>query len=327
MPSDIDFVLPWVNGNDEAWQADSQKYASDDQHGSSVCRFRDWGLLPYWFRGVEKYAPWVRKVHFVTCGHCPKWLNLEHPKLNFVKHSDYMPQEYLPTFNSNSIEINFHRIKNLAEKFVLFNDDFFIIKSICQEDFFKGELPADQALMKSLLPDGTFGKIVFNNMEVISKYFKKREVLKKHFSKWFNIRYGFNNLRNFLPLAERDFSGMHNPHLPIAYNKTNFLEVWNLEQDVLDRTSKRKFRDKEDVSHWLFRYFRIMKGEFKPSPIIGKHYELSSNNIAILLGINKQKHKIISINDSDESLNFTEIKAELINAFEKILPNKSEFEV
>lgn len=32
-------------------------------------RYRDWDNLQYWFRGVEKFAPWVRKIHFVTWGH------------------------------------------------------------------------------------------------------------------------------------------------------------------------------------------------------------------------------------------------------------------
>ena len=33
-------------------------------------RYRDWDLLRYWFRGVERFAPWVRRIHFVTWGIC-----------------------------------------------------------------------------------------------------------------------------------------------------------------------------------------------------------------------------------------------------------------
>ena len=52
-------------------------------------RFRDWDNMQYWFRAVEKFAPWVNKIHFVTYGHLPKWLNINNPKLNIAKHSDF----------------------------------------------------------------------------------------------------------------------------------------------------------------------------------------------------------------------------------------------
>ena len=74
--------------------------------------------MPYWFRAVEKFAPWVRKIHFVTCGHVPAFLNLAHPKLHHVKHEGFLPPEVLPTFSSHAIEMNLHRIPGLAEHFV-----------------------------------------------------------------------------------------------------------------------------------------------------------------------------------------------------------------
>ena len=45
-----------------------------------------------------------------------------------MKHEDFIPHKYLPTYNSRAIEFNVHRIKGLEEKFVLFNDDMFILK-------------------------------------------------------------------------------------------------------------------------------------------------------------------------------------------------------
>ena len=139
---DIDFVVLWVDGSDPAWQAEKAKYqgkALDDSNSAN--RFRDWGLLPYWFRAVERFAPWVRKIHFVTCGQVPEFLNTEHPKLHLVKHSDFMPPEALPTFSSHAIEMNIHRIPGLAEHFVYFNDDMFLIRAVKQENFFRDGLP------------------------------------------------------------------------------------------------------------------------------------------------------------------------------------------
>ena len=103
----IDFVIIWVDGNDKQWQAEKAKYDGKTvTNANSEVRFRDWDNLQYWFRGVEKFAPWVNKIHFVTWGHLPKWLDTTNPKLNIVNHKDYIPSKYLPTFNSHTIELN-----------------------------------------------------------------------------------------------------------------------------------------------------------------------------------------------------------------------------
>ena len=65
----IDFVVLWVDGNDPTWQEQFNRYAPKDKQiaiDASAERYRDWDCLRYWFRGVEQFAPWVNKVHFVT---------------------------------------------------------------------------------------------------------------------------------------------------------------------------------------------------------------------------------------------------------------------
>ena len=82
----IDFVITWVDNTDLKWEEDFLHY-KEEQLGNSIktakssFRFRDWGILKYWFRAVEQYAPWVNKVYFVTCGQHPDWLNKDYPKL------------------------------------------------------------------------------------------------------------------------------------------------------------------------------------------------------------------------------------------------------
>ena len=85
----IDFVLLWVDGSDPAWLEEKNKYSDVQVNVSaSAARYRDWDNLQYWFRGVEKYAPWVNKIFFITWGHLPKWLNINHPKLQIVRHEE-----------------------------------------------------------------------------------------------------------------------------------------------------------------------------------------------------------------------------------------------
>ena len=53
----IDFVIIWVDGNDPKWQKEKNKYDPKADSDNRIIRYRDWVLLNYWFRGVEKFAP------------------------------------------------------------------------------------------------------------------------------------------------------------------------------------------------------------------------------------------------------------------------------
>ena len=69
MAEKIDFVVLWVDGADPEWQSQRRQYRPEEQNnGDAKNRYRDWGLMPYWFRGVERYAPWVNRIWFVTNG-------------------------------------------------------------------------------------------------------------------------------------------------------------------------------------------------------------------------------------------------------------------
>jgi len=97
-------------------------------------RFRDYGLLRFAVRSVELYAPWLRRIIFVTNGQVPTWLNTSRTlRAVVVTHSQIFSQAAqndgaLPTFNSNAIEANLWRVPGLAECFVYLNDDMFFAR-------------------------------------------------------------------------------------------------------------------------------------------------------------------------------------------------------
>lgn len=147
----IDFAITWVDGADPEWRSERAKCSPASDEDGSERRYRDWDLLRYWFRGVEKFAPWVRKIHFITWGHLPEWLNTENPKLHIVKHEDYIPNEFLPTFNSCTIELYLDRIEGLAEHFVYFNDDVFLTAQAKPEMFFSDGKPCDMLALQPIV--------------------------------------------------------------------------------------------------------------------------------------------------------------------------------
>ena len=326
----IDIVVTWVDGNDPVWQAERAKYHPNNGDNSATKnRFRDWGLMRYWFRGVEKYAPWVNNVYFVTCGHYPDWLNANHPKLKLVKHSDYIPADILPTFNSNTIEMYLNRLEGLSEKFVLFNDDAFFISDTTKEDFFDGELPCESALLGVISSQNikdVFPHIVLNNSAIINKHFSKKAVMAKHKSKFFSPRYGKNMVRNISLLPFVYFSDFRDLHLPSSHLKSNFDEVWKAEPEALYDGTKSRFRSMNDINHWLIKDWYLCKGEFSPRRTDwGNRFELGVDR-GVFDYITNHKGKVVCLNDSDDSIDFESIQKELKESFEKILPEKSQFE-
>ena len=334
MTDKIDFVITWVDGNDPVWQKVHSHYAAlvDKDVDNSSARFRDWDTLRYWFRGVENFAPWVNKIFFVTWGHLPDWLDINHPKLQIIKHSAFIPAEYLPTFNSNVIEFYFHHIKGLSEQFVYFNDDFFLINDVAPERFFRNRLPCDIGGMTFNLHSGMFGASVLLAKTLVNNHFNKTEVVRENPSKWFNLKYMKASFINILCLLikKNEFVGFANPHLPQGFLKNTFEDVWKNCKEDLIRTSRNRFRDYGDVGFWLIRYWQLASNNFSPiNPYKdGTYYLVNDNNISEIVDcIRLQKKRMICLNDSEEISDFEETKNRIIEAFDMILPKKSSFEL
>ncbi len=324
----IDFIMTWVDGNDEDWLKEKSKFAASKLEDDRNIRFRNWDNLEYWFRGVENFAPWVNKIYFVTWGHIPDWLNTDHPKLEVVNHKDFIPEKNLPTFSSHTIELNLHRIDGLSEQFVYFNDDIFITNKLKPEDFFKDGLPRDNCVLNAITPRiGEFSPILNKTVSIINKNFSKKDCIKKNFFKWFNLKYGKLLIRTMCMLPWKYFTGFYNPHLAVAYKKETFEEVWAKEHEVLERTCSNKFRNNEDVNQYIFRYWRLVKGEFSPSKSLGRSMRIEDNNENIINAITQRKYKLICINDAEFIGDFESAKQDIIKALDFILPKKSSYEL
>ena len=327
---EIDFVILWVDGSDPEWLAQKNAYQPEGDHRSQ--RYRDWGLLPYWFRGVEKFAPWIHKIHFVTWGHVPSWLKEDHEKLHIVKHSDYMPAWALPTFSSRPLEINFHRISGLSEHFVYFNDDFLLIDHVKPTDFFIKGLPRDMLALQPVVANPLnpiMSRTFINNSIAISRHFDKRTCMKKFPGKFFKIGYPpkyfiYNLLETVFPL----YTGFYTVHGPTPFVKSTFEEIWTLEKEVMETTTSHKFRNGNDISPYLIREWQKQKGEFYPANLHRDFKYLDGSNISAknLRVITKQRKKMICINDSDYSFDFEINRRAYAKALQSILPEKCSFE-
>ena len=332
MKEEIDFVITWVDNTDENWQERKKEYntLNKNDESNSIIRYRDWGTLKYWFRAVEKNASWVNKIYFVTCGQIPDWLNTNNPKLVLVNHEDYIPKEYLPTFNSNVIEIFFNKINALSEKFVYFNDDVFILNKVDKSYFFENDVPKDALVFNAVSvmdKNSIIEHTILNNLEILSKYFSKKDVIKNNRGKIYNLKYGKDVIKSLLLMPWKYFTGIENYHTAMPYLKSTLNEVWEKEKDNLEETAKNKFRTKYDINHWIFKYWQLFTGKFVPtSNKKNVYYDLKNDNDQFFEKIRKGKINIACINDSNIELNYNQVNKEIIKEFEMLFPEKSKFE-
>lgn len=327
MKPEIDLVIPWVDGADEAWLAEKQCVTGAAPDGG-VVRFRDWDNLQYLFRGIETFLPFIRKVHFVTWGHLPPWMNTECEKLHIVNHRDYIPAEYLPTFNSNTIELNFHRIDGLAEQFICANDDMFFLQPLTPDFFFRDGMPVDACVEEAhQFFSGSIDHIIGNNLAAINRHFPKKETVRRLRRQWYSPKLKKGLLKNLYMSPFACFTGFHNPHIPFAYCKSTFETVWKAESNALDGTCRHRTRSVEDVNHWLCRYWQFVTGNFIPDGVNrGCFFSIGRDDAAIEAAITKQQYPMICLNDDDPNIEFESAKETLKQLFEQVLPNKSAFE-
>lgn len=139
---DIDLVYYWVDGNDPAWQAKRNAFigkTSENDEKNCKGRYANNDELKYSLRSMEMYAPWIRTIFIVTDNQKPEWLDTSNPKIKIIDHTEILPPESLPCFNSCLIGHYIYRIPGLAEHFLLGNDDTYLNKEVTPDDFFTPE--------------------------------------------------------------------------------------------------------------------------------------------------------------------------------------------
>lgn len=331
----IDFVVTWLDPSDPEWQKQYELY-KDAKGDKSKARFREMNIFRYWFRAVEKYAPWVNKVFLITNGKFPDWINKDNPKLVLVKHEDYIPAEYLPTFNSCTIELHMHKIKGLSEQFVYFNDDILLNDLTTPEYYFKGGLPCDynkETCFNVPIYTRTDGFGIYMSMlsdiGIINAHFNRWYTVCQSPRRWFGSHLGFKGLlMSCILMKQRLFVGFSNYHTEQAYMKSTFEEVWEKEPEFLQASCTR-FREDVIANPYLFRYWQLAKNQFYPMKRKGEYFPLRKSELGrIEKVLQEEKYTSVCLNDlpftSEEE--FDDIYHSIQNMFEKKFPDKSSFE-
>ena len=145
----IDVVITWVDGNDSRHREKRLKYAdpsqicAEDKAGDT--RFSSVGEIFWCVASLNRFAPWIHKIYIVTDNQDPGldgFMKSRFPDscipMEIVDHKVIFRgyEDYLPTFNSISLETMTWRIPGLSDHFIEFNDDLMLTAPVQPQDFF-----------------------------------------------------------------------------------------------------------------------------------------------------------------------------------------------
>lgn len=183
--------------------------------------------------------------------------------------------------------------------------------------------------MKILAIHNFHMNIELNNMEIINDYFSINDI-KRNKKKWLNFKmYGSYAIRTLIFMRFKTILGFFVPHIPISHLKSVVEELWEKEYAEYDKTCMHKFRTKEDINDWLSRSWQLATGNFEPrSKYFGTMCDASEIDLIKKI-LWKSKYKMLCINDSDkiDESSFKENKKLINGELNKLLPQKSSFEI
>lgn len=221
----IDAVYTWVNGDDPRWQMEfnQHKQKKINVNATHRCRFKDHGELFFSLLSLEKFSPWINRIYIVKKAYQTPNLEglslLTQDKIVWIDESSLNPIElsvadYSPTFNSLAIEANLHRISNLSERFIYFNNDMFLGSPLLPEYFFSSK-GARFSIKKQSPPVGFLNKIIEKLKKPINTGYRRHlsnayELFSQNFGSPAQLGVGFYHLplHQCCPLFKSSFEFM-----------------------------------------------------------------------------------------------------------------------
>lgn len=274
MMEKIDFVLPWVDGDNTEWKQIRERYLpKSDNDASSSARFRDMETLKYALRSIEQHCPWYNKIYLITKGYSPSWLNKEYPRVEIVSEDElFIDKSHLPVFNSVAIEMNLVNLSQLSEKFVYMNDDFIIYNSLEPSRFFKEGKPVDFFSHNPIPRNSLFGLIkkrdtwIHSINNVLELYNERFAPIQMHDRYLFDKSYStIDKINNYiLKYLLKRLIWINHWHHPQPMLKQTLREVYREFGTEMMQSSQNRFRSKSDLNQYMYRYWQLLTENFYP---------------------------------------------------------------
>lgn len=282
----IDVVIAWVDGNDSVLTEKRNRYLNGTgtatHPGAHPTRFASVNEIRYCVLSVFRFAPFVRNIFIVTDRQDPdlyedvkKYFPERLNSLRIVDHTEIFEgfENYLPTFNSISIGNMIWRIRGLADNFVYFNDDLFLIRPVKREDWFVGSSP----VIRGKWVPAPFFRILWHS---IRKSANELFLKNKEFQPRASFHMGQWHSAELLGFRYRYFTNSHTPH---TVARKTIEDYYSREKEKLEKNISFRFRNYSQFTFIsLSNHLQLLSGNrqiVKPDLAYMKPYNRSDNYI------------------------------------------------
>lgn len=287
----IDFVIPMVFSDDPLWQSDFMRlgraYHGGDFYAS---RWRSWGTERLTIKSARKFMPWLGTIHVLLAreSQIQDWMREE--DVHIVLHEDFIPKQFLPTFNANTIEMFLHKIPNLSERFIYSNDDMYPLSLLDENQFFDDGVPCQKCVLDKYPKEpNTFQRFCLNGLNMIAADFGK------HFTDTWLV--GGHSLSPFL--------------------KSTCEKVWELHGERIMSTITPE-RAENNYNQYIYAYYQHFSGNYSknipPRMILSVAHPLSE-----IERILKKGFGVVCVNDHEADIDFEAYRTTVYNALEQKL--------
>lgn len=285
----MDVVITYVDIT-ERFKEQYYKYVKKELEEN---RFRSYGVLDLQIKGIRKYMPYIKNI-FVVVSEKEQVEGIDLSDAIIIEHKDIIPERYLPCFNSCSIEMFLWKIPGLAEEFIYFNDDIFVIDKIHPSKWFiKGkpvlfpkehEIKEEENIFKKNCINSSKLAINITGSDIKDKYFTQT-------------------------------------HCARPFLKSSCEKVFNLK--VLDIIhSLTRTRHSKNYNASLFNNYDYLSSKAYKMEVKYTYANAYNTEEEIINYINKKENSLICINDTDYYIDFDGFKIELRKALEANLLDK-----
>ena len=139
----IDMVIAYVDNTDPIWQKAFIDYCTYHNLRNKIAdlhteRYEDIGLINYQLKLINKNMPFINKIYLLLMNKGQEPKNLP-SNVEVIYHAQFIPQRFLPTFNSTTIEMFLWNLPKVSEHFIYANDDMLPTGELQPSDFFEDD--------------------------------------------------------------------------------------------------------------------------------------------------------------------------------------------
>ena len=258
----VDVVIAWVDGNDPELKQKRMQYQANTQASDAVSdtRFASNHEIYYNIASILKYVPFCRHIYIVTDCQQPEWINdfvtegiCDAGKIRIVDHREIFAgyEQYLPTFNTRSIETMLWNIQGLSDYFFYLNDDF----------FFNAPAQLDDILIDQKM-------VIYGHWQsslVLKAKLWYRQLLNQYFAKPIQPKHMIAQMLGADMLGFKQFFEIH--HYPHAVDRKILADYLLAYPAFLEKQIQYKFRSVEQINPIsLMNHLKIKKNEVLLKP-------------------------------------------------------------